>query len=100
MRRIYYAFLLRQATHPIFGYGVLLLALVWWLKELVFFARIWESFTTTPVGEVGNFFASLVLAADPLTLVVSAAFLLIGTLWLRQLLKANWFVPQQRLSLG
>lgn len=92
MRRVYYAFALRIATHPAFGYSVLLLALGWTLKELIFFARIWESFMTVQVGELGSFLVRLVVKADTLTLVVFSVSILVGMLWLKQL-------SQIRLSL-
>lgn len=91
MRRVYYTFALRVATHPMLGHGILLLALVWLLKELVFVARIWESFVATPVGEIGTFVIKLVTNADALTLVVLAAAISIGGLWLKQLVRIRPF---------
>lgn len=71
MRRVYYAFALHSATHPVTLYGFALLALGWWLTELVFVAQVWQAFVSSPVGELGSFFVALVSGADSVTLLVS-----------------------------
>lgn len=86
MRRVYYIYGLRLVTHPISMYGLVLLALLVWLKELVFFARIWESFVRTPIGEVDAFMLKLISHADGLTLGISFAVVAFGFIWLRQVL--------------
>jgi hypothetical protein len=85
MRRVYYAFALRCATHPVTLYALALIAFAWWLKELVFVERIWESFVSQPVGEIGRFAVGLVQGADWLTLLVALLVLLCTVALFRQL---------------
>lgn len=85
MRSIYYAYIARIIAHPVVVQGAVLLAAIWWLKELVFVARIWESFATTPVGEVGGFVYELFTQADSLTVIVTIAVCYIAISWVRRL---------------
>jgi hypothetical protein len=85
MRRVYYAFAIRLATHPVTLYALTALALVWWLKELVFVARIWQSFVATPIGELGSFTLELLARADSLTLVVFAVTCVVAVQFARNL---------------
>ena len=64
MRRVYYAWVLRISTHPVTLQLAALLVVAWSLKELVFVARVWEAFVTTPVGELGTFVYQLLTHAD------------------------------------
>jgi len=75
MRRVYYAFCIRLVSHPAILYMLALVGVGWWLTKLVFVARIWQSFTATPVGELSSFMYGLVTGADTLTLAVTALFI-------------------------
>jgi hypothetical protein len=85
MRRVYYAFAIHWATHPVTLYGAALLALGWWLKELVFVATIWQAFISQPVGDLGSFVYRLIQGADMLTLLVTVLTLLCVAAFSRQL---------------
>jgi len=77
MRRIYMAFAQRLILHPVTLQAAVFVGVVWWLKELVFVAHIWQSFVTTPIGELGTFIAQVVTNADALTLLVTLAALML-----------------------
>lgn len=85
MRRVYYLCAIRVATHPATLYSVAFVGLVWWLAELVFVARIWQSFVSQPVGELGSFALEIVQNADSLTLLVTAGAIVVTYGLLRQL---------------
>lgn len=92
MRRVYYTFALRLATHPTMLYGLAFIGLVWWLKELVFVARVWQSLVSRPVGELGSFFLELIRNADSLTLLVTMVTVVVMVGFARQLQRLP--VPQ------
>ena len=96
MRRVYYAFAIRLLTHPTTLYAAAFLGLVWWLKELVFVARIWEAVVSRPIGELGSFALELVHNADSLTLVVTAVTLAVAVGFARQL----QHIPVPRLTVA
>lgn len=85
MRRVYYAYTIRLLTHTVTMYGLALFALGWWLKELVFVARLWETFIRTPIGELGGWALKVVSGADPLTLLVFAVACVLAAGLVRQL---------------
>lgn len=91
MRRVYYAFFIHCATHPITLYLAALVALAWWLKELVFVARIWESVISRPVSELGSFAVGLVQGADALTLGVAALLLVCAGALMHQLRRVQHY---------
>lgn len=93
MRRVYYAFAIKCVSHPATLYAVAFVALVWWLKELVFVARVWQAFVSTPVGELGSFGFKVLAHADMLTLLVCAAVGIVVLQLGRQLRHARFYAP-------
>lgn len=87
MRRVYYLFGIRIVTHPMVMQGLLLVVALTWLAQLVFFARIWQSFVATPVGELGAFFVKVVTHADGLTLLVTLATTIIMVALVRSMIR-------------
>lgn len=71
MRRVYYAYAQMLVIHPTTFQIVLLAIAAWWLKELVFVARVWEAFVTTPIGELGGFLMKVLIHADSLSLLAA-----------------------------
>lgn len=69
MRRIYYAFALRMATHPIILTGALLVGSVYVLSVFIHVASIVRNALAIPLAQIPHFIANAFLSTDTLTLV-------------------------------
>lgn len=71
MRRVYYAFGIRIATHTITLHVGTLLVAGFVLTRLVHVAAVFHNMETVQVGDLTHFVAQTLLSADVLTLVVT-----------------------------
>jgi hypothetical protein len=69
MRRVYYAFALNLATHPIILTGTALLLSVYVLSVFIHVASIVHNFLSIPVARIPQFVANAFLSTDILTLI-------------------------------
>lgn len=72
MRRVYYAYAVRLILHPLTVSAAVFAVGLWAFASLVFVARILESMSTRPVGELPAYLFRVVVHSDVLTLVVTA----------------------------
>ncbi len=69
MRRVYYAFFLRQVTHPVFLHAALLLISLFALSRVVSVPDVLANLMQVKVGEVLQFFLGALLNTGTLTIV-------------------------------
>ena len=72
MRRVYYAFLLRVATHPVTMHVVVLAGVVYALKEVLHIAAIYRNILQVPLGNVMQYLAKSLINTEMLTLCLLA----------------------------
>ncbi|MEZ4200571.1 MAG: hypothetical protein R3B69_03220 [Candidatus Paceibacterota bacterium] len=72
MRRVYYAFAVRLATHTVTLHVLALAVLGFVLAKLVFVARVYENLASREFGELLPATLRILMHADVLTLVVFA----------------------------
>ena len=68
MRRVYYAFALRVASHPIVVHGTLFIAGVFVLSRFVHVASILNNISSVQVGELGRYLFNTFMHAEWWTL--------------------------------
>lgn len=78
MRRVYYAFALKIAGHPLTLHAVFLAAAGYMLARLVHVAAVYRNMLEVQVGELGSFIVSTVTHADAATLFVFACAVALG----------------------
>ena len=76
MRRVYYAFAIRLATHKATLHLVALVVLGYVLTKLVFVAKVFDNLASRELGEVVPTLVRMVGNADLLTLVVLGAVIM------------------------
>ncbi len=83
MRRVYYAFFLRQLTHPIFVHAALLLVSIFALSRVVSIPNILSNLMEVKVGEVVHFFLGALLNTKSATIIWLAVIMLtlVSLLW-------------------
>jgi hypothetical protein len=69
MRRVYYAFALRLATHPFTVHTAILVLSVFALSRLTHVAAIFNNFRSIQVGNADTFFLNMLMHAEFWTLV-------------------------------
>lgn len=85
MRRIYLAFGLRLALHPLSVLSLVGVVTLLVLARLVFVAKVLESFLATPLGGLPNQIIDTIAYADMLTLIMSAILGLVVVALFKQL---------------
>lgn len=70
MRRVYYSYTLRLATHPLFVHGVLLFGSVYVLSKLIHVASIMNNIRSLRVGDLDNYLFNTFMNAEFATLAV------------------------------
>lgn len=94
MRRVYYAFAIRLATHPLLVHGVLLALGVYGLSVMVHVASIMNNIRTIELGNLDNYILNAFMHAEFLTLVF-VGVVVFTALSLRFSLKAPRMVTMQ-----
>ncbi len=75
MRRVYYTFAVRIATHPIVTHTVVLSLSVVIFAKLVHVAAVYRNVTQVQVGELAGYFVRVISHADTATLLVTGLML-------------------------
>ena len=70
MRRVYYAFAIKLATHTATKHVVVLAVLGYVLTKLVFVAKVYENLASRELGELAPTLVRILSNADLVTLVV------------------------------
>lgn len=68
MRRVYYAFGIRLATHPVTVHTLVLAIAGYALAVLVHVERVLQNIAATPVADLGSKVVTILLQADTLSL--------------------------------
>jgi hypothetical protein len=69
MRRVYYAFVLRVATHPLLVHALVVLLSVYALSRLTHVAAIMNNLRSIRVGELDTYLLNSIMHAEFVTLV-------------------------------
>lgn len=72
MRRVYYAFGIRLATHPLTLHAVVLASAGYMLASLVFVQKVIENIATTEVADLGGKLVRILFHADLPSLIMFA----------------------------
>ncbi|MDA8596987.1 hypothetical protein N9L26_01480 [Candidatus Pacebacteria bacterium] len=64
MRRIYYAFAIRLATHPLTVHTILFMLAAYILASLVYVERVLQTIAQTQVGDLGTRLMQILVNAD------------------------------------
>ena len=99
MRRIYYAYALALAFHPLTLHVLALSVAGYLLARLVHVAVIYHSLLEGRVGEVGSYIVTMVRYADGATLAVMTVAMLLGISFLWQL-RTYVFSRHDSVTLG
>lgn len=91
MRRVYYAFLLRQLSHPLFLHAVLLSVSLFAFTRIVSVPDVLANLMEVRVGEVAHFFLGALFNTEADTILWLLAIALISGSLLRRLLKDQRF---------
>jgi len=70
MRRVYYAFVLRQATSPVALHGVALLGLFFALTYFVSIPNVIQNISHVEVGSVGRYMLTALMTTEIWTLLI------------------------------
>lgn len=83
MRRVYYAFALRLALHPIFFHALLLGLSIFALSRVVSIPNVLRNLMNVKVGESAQFFIDAFLSTDAVTIIWIAIITLtsLSLLW-------------------
>lgn len=76
MRRVYYTFALRLATHTTTLHLLVLVAATYALGYFVHVAAVFKNVAAVPVGELGGYLAGAAMHTEGITLVVLGAVIL------------------------
>ena len=95
MRRVYYAYTMRLAKHPVTAHAVILLASVFVFARLVHVAAVFNNVSGVELGQLGSYILTTVMSADVATLAV-IGIVCFTLLSLRiQLRVPQWYRRQQ-----
>ena len=91
MRRVYYAFALRLALHPIFFHALLLGLSIFALSRVVSIPNILVNLMDVKVGELAQFFVGAFLYTETITIVWLTIILLTFSSLLWRMVKGHTF---------
>lgn len=73
MRRVYYAFFLRQATHPFAVHGAIIALCLLALARAVSIPNVWANMMEVKVGELVGFWTGALIGTEIWTILLLAA---------------------------
>jgi len=83
MRRVYYAYALRQLKHPVVSHSAVFVVALFMFTKVVSVPDVWRNMMEIKVGEVFGFLTSALLNTDSLTwfLLALMSFTLVSMFW-------------------